>query len=995
MAFNNSANVLVQSGKLSLAGGGNDSNTGTFSVAAGILGFDGTATSSITTSTAGISGAGTVEFGDGTADMAGTYSVTGTTLVDGGPNGGTVNFSGSTPATTQDLTITGATLTATGTVNVSNSLNWLNGTISGAGTVNANGTLVLGAADGNSYTEVLNGCTLNNAGTGSWLSQSGWFDQQNASTFNNLAGASFSIQSALTWYNDQSNSNFNNAGTVTEAVTSGTTTFDVAFNNSGSVLVQSGKLSLAGGGNDSNTGTFSVAAGILGFDGTATSSITTSTASISGAGTVEFGDGTADMAGTYSVTGTTLVDGGPNGGTVNFSGSTPATTQDLTITGATLTATGTVNVSNSLNWLNGTISGAGTVNANGTLVLGAADGNSYTEVLNGCTLNNAGTGSWLSQSGWFDQQNASTFNNLAGASFSIHSALPWYNDQSNSNFNNAGTVTEAVTSGTTTFDVAFNNSGSVLVQSGKLSLAGGGNDSNTGTFSVAAGILGFDGTATSSITTSTASISGAGTVEFGDGTADMAGTYSVTGTTLVDGGPNGGTVNFSGSTPATTQHLTITGATLTVTGTVNVNNSLNWLNGTISGAGTVNANGTLVLGAADGNSYSEVLNGCTLNNAGTGSWLSQSGWFDQQNASTFNNLAGASFSIQSALTWYNDQSNSNFNNAGTVTETVTSGTSAFGVAFNNSGIVLVQSGKLSLAGGGNDSNTGTFSVAAGILGFDGTATSSITTSTAGISGAGTVEFGDGTADMAGTYSVTGTTLVDGGPNGGTVNFSGASPATTQHLTITGATLTATGTVNVSNSLNWLNGTISGAGTVNANGTLVLGAADGNSYTEVLNGCTLNNAGTGSWLSQSGWFDQQNASTFNNLAGASFSIQSALTWYNDQSNSNFNNAGSVTEALSNGATTFDVAFNNSGSLAVQSGNLALENGSVTVNGSGLLSCDPASNPDPRRQPTREHARRGPVQSPGDGRAEWVGDVRSARAARGDERGPGRCGRRFCE
>ena len=126
--------------------------------------------------------------------MAGAYNVGGTTLVDGGENGGTVTFSGATPATTQSLTISGGMLTATGTVNVSGALTWLNGTISGTGSVNANGTLVLGAADGTSYVEVLNGGTLNNAGSGRWLSQAGYFDQQDGSVFNNLAGASLTIQ---------------------------------------------------------------------------------------------------------------------------------------------------------------------------------------------------------------------------------------------------------------------------------------------------------------------------------------------------------------------------------------------------------------------------------------------------------------------------------------------------------------------------------------------------------------------------------------------------------------------------------------------------------------------------------------------------------------------------------------------------------------------------------------------------------------------------------
>ncbi len=249
-------------------------------------------------------------------------------------------------------------------------------------------------------------------------------------------------------------------------------------------------------------------------------------------------------------------------GTITIDSGVTLAAQNTELSNGTVNAAGALTVTGGLTWLNGTISGTGTINANGTLVLGAADGTSYVEVLNGCTLNNAGSGRWLSQAGYFDQQNGSVFNNLAGASLTIQSALPWYNDQGNSTFNNAGSVTEALSSGKSTFDVAFNNSGSVLVQSGTLSLAGGGIDGDSGSFSVAAGTLGFDGGTPAITTTSTASISGAGTVEFGDGTVDMAGTYNVSGTTLVDGGANGGTVTFSGATPATTQNLTITGGTL-------------------------------------------------------------------------------------------------------------------------------------------------------------------------------------------------------------------------------------------------------------------------------------------------------------------------------------------------------------------------------------------------------------------------------------------------
>ncbi len=237
----------------------------------------------------------------------------------------------------------------------------------------------------------------------------------------------------------------------------------VAFNNSGSTAVQSGTLSLTGGGDGS--GSFTVAAGAtLGFDsGTMTLA---SGSSISGAGTAEFGGGTINDAGSYDMTSGTVVDGGTvnftgtvssvgnltvSSGTVNFSTGAAIALPTLVESGGTLTGSDTVNVAGALTWTNGTMSGNGMTNANGGLTLGAADNAVHDEILSVRALNNFGAAIWLSSPGssYFDQQNASVFNNEAGASFTIENDLPWYNDENNSTFNNAGTVT--VAAGTTGF----------------------------------------------------------------------------------------------------------------------------------------------------------------------------------------------------------------------------------------------------------------------------------------------------------------------------------------------------------------------------------------------------------------------------------------------------------------------------------------------------------------------------------------------------------------
>src|SRR5262249_10838761 len=85
--------------------------------------------------------------------------------------------------------------------------------------------------------------------------------------------------------------------------------------------------------------------------------------------------------------------------------------------------------------------------------------------------------------------------------------------------------------------------------------------------------------------------------------------------------------------------------------------------------------------------------------------------FTQQNGSTFNNLAGATLDMQNSLDWSNNTLDSTFTNAGTLKKSVSTATTQLIVAFNNSGVVQVQSGTLTLTNGGRDS--GSFVVAAG------------------------------------------------------------------------------------------------------------------------------------------------------------------------------------------------------------------------------------------------------------------------------------------
>ena len=277
---------------------------------------------------------------------------------------------------------------------------WTGGTMSGTGSTIAEGTLQLGAANTSGHDEVLSQRSFSNAGSANWLGNIGEFDQQNGSTFTNQANASFTIQNNLVWYNDENNSTFVNLGTFTKSAGTGTTIFEVGFNNNGSVEVQTGTLSLRGGGTSSGSFTADASA-TLGFDASYTNTppfVLSATSTISGAGTAEFGSGTVNDSGTLNMAGGITVDGGTANftspvtsagaalvisvGTLNFSGGQPISIGTLSQSGGTLAGSDSVTVTGALMWTGGTMSGTGSTIAEGYAAsTGAANTSGHDEVL--------------------------------------------------------------------------------------------------------------------------------------------------------------------------------------------------------------------------------------------------------------------------------------------------------------------------------------------------------------------------------------------------------------------------------------------------------------------------------------------------------------------------------------------------------------------------------------------------------------------------------------
>ena len=120
-----------------------------------------------------------------------------------------------------------------------------------------------------------------------------------------------------------------------------------------------------------------------------------------------------------------------------------------------------------------------------------------------------------------------------------------------------------------------------------------------------------------------------------------------------------------------------------------------------------------------------------------------------------------------------------------------------GLSFNNTGVVNVQTGQLTLAGGDGGSTTGDFNVSGGAtLDFQ---TGFSLGTTSDIAGAGNVSFGSGITTLEGSYNIGGTTTIAGG----TVDFK--APVTNLGngpLNQTGGILMGSGDVAVDGLLSW-------------------------------------------------------------------------------------------------------------------------------------------------------------------------------------------------
>ncbi len=426
VALVNSGDVQVQSGTLDLTGGG--SASGTFEVSANAtLQFDDNYTLS---SPSSVTGAGTVLMSSGTVNLSGTFSLSGTNTISGGTLA--VNSPGTMAVT--NLILSGGILSGNAPVAVNGPFNWSSGTINNTGGVTLNGVSSLSGV-GEDAMELYG--LLINAGTLTWGGSGNNFDF-NSGTLTNLASGTITISADVSTDNEGGGT-IGNAGLLRKTGTTGTTTLNVALVNSGDVQVQSGTLDLTGGG--SASGTFEVSANAtLQFGNSYTLG---SPSSVTGAGTVLMSSG-------------------------NLTVNTPVTmaVTNLILSGGILGGSGSVTVNGPFNWSSGTINNTGGVTLNGVSSLSGVGGDTmrlYGLLINAGTLTWGGSGNNLYNSG--------TLTNLASGTITISADVS--TAYGSGTIGNAGLLRKTGTTGTTTLNVAFVNTGTLDAQSGTISLTGG------------------------------------------------------------------------------------------------------------------------------------------------------------------------------------------------------------------------------------------------------------------------------------------------------------------------------------------------------------------------------------------------------------------------------------------------------------------------------------------------------------------------------------------
>jgi len=531
LMLSNGANLILDAGTtLSitasgdfLSGGGSPSsitNNGTIwkktNFAVSIIGvpvtLSGTSTVDIDT--------GTVQFGDGASVAAGaTLDIDASRTLE--VTGGVFLFNSGTVV--MPLGVLGGTFkVSSGTLRVPTgvTLDLPNVTLQGSGVIDGGGTLIL------SGTSTWIGGTM-----GSATAPGGITRIDSGSTLNvNTAGTQTLTQSRIVRNNGtlHMNGNINLSGSATiennDTIDgNGTIHPRVENNNGATVSVFSGTLSLNGGG--TADGAYSISGGFL-----------------------QLGAGTFTMSSTATVTGGGTLD--IAGATLNAGAGVDVTCPNLRLLNSgTITGAGTVRAG-FFTWFSGTISGSGLREIQSPSSISCSTGP--------CTLD-AATFQMSASATFSATANSLNFSNGASLVILGGRTLNMTNNGTiagNGTITNNGTITKSGGSGIGSISPVLDNSSSVTVTAGTLSLLGGG--THSGSFTATA----------------------PGTIAFDGGTHSIGGAVSGTGTMAINGATV--TLNATGNAGG----FNMSGGTLSGSGTLTLSNGGTWSGGTMTGSGT-------------------------------------------------------------------------------------------------------------------------------------------------------------------------------------------------------------------------------------------------------------------------------------------------------------------------------------------------------------------------------------------------------------------------
>ncbi|MSU61692.1 MAG: hypothetical protein EXS31_04720 [Pedosphaera sp.] len=451
--------------------------------------------------------------------------------------------------------------------------------------------------------------------------------------------------------------------------------------------------------------------------------------------------------------------------------------------------------------------------------------------------------------------------------------------------------------------------------------------------------------------------------------AYLGASYDIAWTNSVSGDWHAG-LNWSpGIVPGTEDNVTISkSVTVTLNSNAECGNLILGGSGTapaLTGAGTLTVNGDAlwIFGGMTGSGRTIISPGATLTIANVGPvgiatrTLENGGTVLWTGAGNFNmssgvitNRAGALFETRGSGVFALTGGAPRFDNAGTFRKTVDTSTTslASSIAFNNYGAVEIQTGTLSLGGGG--SHSGTFDVSGdATLSFSGgTHTASAGSSITGdgnltvnasvvtlaglvnVSGTNTVSTAS-TANFTGNYICTNNTLV---LSSGTANFNGTGTVSPAFVTLSGGTLSGNQVVAVLNQMNWPSGGMTGSGRtiISPGATLTIGNVSPVGITTR----TLENGGTVLWTGTGNM--NLSGATITNRPGALFETRGSGDFALTGGAPRFNNAGTFRKTVDKNTTSFGsgIAFNNYGTVEIRSGILAA-NGGYTSTANALLNC----------------------------------------------------------